>query len=144
VIVGNVRSIRVELSMFAYPRRAFRINSRLYASASLNPLTSPTPSAFRIFDRHAKLLQKNRAAALNGGEISRQVDYVRDEVANRMIERFMARQTFIFSKGIAHLAIVGYQASIRISVGFGLRPRSFQQATAIYVGEQSYYAGSKW
>ena len=37
-----------------------------------------------------KRLQKDRAVAWDGGNRSRTVDYVRNEVADRMIERFLA------------------------------------------------------
>jgi hypothetical protein len=63
----------------------------------LRPLAYLSPSQintafrrpFKVFDREAKRLQKDRAAARDGGTRSRTVDYVRDEVANRMIERFI-------------------------------------------------------
>ncbi|KAK6529192.1 hypothetical protein TWF281_008376 [Arthrobotrys megalospora] len=54
--------------------------------------TEPGPSAraggmasFQIFDRHVKRLQRDRAAT--SLEESRNVDYLRDEVANRLVER---------------------------------------------------------
>ncbi len=37
-------------------------------------------------------MQKDLSALRNAGEPSRVVDYVRDEVADRMMERFMVRQ----------------------------------------------------
>ncbi|KAH9965975.1 S-adenosyl-L-methionine-dependent methyltransferase [Russula dissimulans] len=60
--------------------------------ATLSPaqVNAATQSPYRVFDRQAKRLQKDRAAARDGGNRSRTVDYVRDEVANRMIERFLA------------------------------------------------------
>jgi NADH dehydrogenase [ubiquinone] 1 alpha subcomplex assembly factor 5 len=63
---------------------------RSLASLSPSQINTATRSPFQVFDRHAKRLQKDRAAARDGGNRSRTVDYVRDEVANRMIERFMA------------------------------------------------------
>jgi len=56
------------------------------SSSSINP-TSVGP--FQVFDRRAKRLQKNRAALRENGERSRTVDYVRDEVADRMVERLL-------------------------------------------------------
>ncbi|KAK6335305.1 hypothetical protein TWF718_010738 [Orbilia javanica] len=41
--------------------------------------------SFQIFDRNVKRLQRDRAAA--NAEESRNVDYLRDEVANRLVER---------------------------------------------------------
>ncbi|GJJ07215.1 hypothetical protein Clacol_001415 [Clathrus columnatus] len=51
--------------------------------------TPPPSSPFEVFDRKAKQIQKDRAASRDNGERSRIVDYLRDEVADRMFERFM-------------------------------------------------------
>ena len=48
-----------------------------------------TVGPFQVFDRNAKRLQKDRAASRDGGARSRTVDYVRDEVADRMMERLL-------------------------------------------------------
>ncbi|KXN89455.1 NADH dehydrogenase [ubiquinone] 1 alpha subcomplex assembly factor 5 [Leucoagaricus sp. SymC.cos] len=66
-------------------------STRRYASHSAN---SPPPSfnavgPYQVFDRNIKRTQRDRAALKNGGERSRIVDYVRDEVAERMMERFL-------------------------------------------------------
>lgn len=74
-------------------RHAQRV--RLLASvASSSPVNPNTVGPFQVFDRHAKRLQKDRAAAHEDGQRSRTVDYVRDEVADRMIERFLVRPGF--------------------------------------------------
>lgn len=52
-------------------------------------LASQTMQPYMIFDRNAKRKQKDRAALKEGGSCSRQVDYVRDEVADRMVERLL-------------------------------------------------------
>ena len=61
--------------------------------AAVSPSTSPpnpsTPGPFQIFDRVAKSLQKDRAAERKAGEASRTVDYVRNEIADRMMERLL-------------------------------------------------------
>ena len=62
------------------PRLAFRRHASTFDAPNLAP--------FRVFDRNAKQLQKDRAAMTDGGERSRTVDYVRNEVADRMFERF--------------------------------------------------------
>jgi NADH dehydrogenase [ubiquinone] 1 alpha subcomplex assembly factor 5 len=62
---------------------------RLLASLSPSQLDTAVQSPFQVFDRQVKRLQKDRAVACDGGNRSRTVDYVRDEVANRMIERFL-------------------------------------------------------
>mgnify|MGYP007051640671 FL=1 len=66
---------------------------RSYASvSSSSPSTNPyTVGPYQVFDRHAKRMQRDRAAVRDGGERSRTVDYVREEVAERMMERFMVR-----------------------------------------------------
>ncbi|KAI0284263.1 S-adenosyl-L-methionine-dependent methyltransferase [Russula aff. rugulosa BPL654] len=65
---------------------------RSLASLSHSQVNPATRSPHQVFDRQAKRLQKDRAAARDGGNRSRTVDYVRDDVANRMIERFMANR----------------------------------------------------
>lgn len=42
-----------------------------------------------VFDRNVKRIQRDRAALRNKGEDSRTVDYLRNEVADRMIERLL-------------------------------------------------------
>lgn len=46
-----------------------------------------TPQAFHVFDRKAKLLQKERAAS--DAEQSRTVDYLKDEIAARVADRLL-------------------------------------------------------
>ncbi|KAA1466742.1 S-adenosyl-L-methionine-dependent methyltransferase [Dentipellis sp. KUC8613] len=56
------------------------------SSSNINP---NTVGPFQVFDRNAKRLQKDRAASRDNGERSRTADYVRTEVADRMMERFL-------------------------------------------------------
>ncbi|KAI0065953.1 S-adenosyl-L-methionine-dependent methyltransferase [Artomyces pyxidatus] len=72
-------------------QRASRIlrHSRYLASVSSSSINPTSVGPFQVFDRNVKRLQKDRAASHDGGERSRTVDYVRDEVAERMIERFL-------------------------------------------------------
>ncbi|KAF9057860.1 S-adenosyl-L-methionine-dependent methyltransferase [Panaeolus papilionaceus] len=65
---------------------------RLYATTSdFTPSTNP----YQVFDRKVKRIQKDRTTRGDGGERSRVVDYVRDEVADRMLERFLdIKRTF--------------------------------------------------
>jgi hypothetical protein len=44
---------------------------------------------YNVFDRNAKRMQKDRAAAREGGNRNRRVDYIFDEVADRLAERLM-------------------------------------------------------
>ncbi|KAH8092461.1 S-adenosyl-L-methionine-dependent methyltransferase [Cristinia sonorae] len=70
--------------------RRSQCQTRLLASISSSSSFSPTSvGPFQVFDRNAKVLQKDRAATLSGGERSRTVDYVRDEIADMLIERFL-------------------------------------------------------
>jgi hypothetical protein len=62
---------------------------RSLAYFSPSQINTAVQSPFQVFDRQAKRLQKDRAAVRDGGNRSRTVDYVRDEVASRMIERFI-------------------------------------------------------
>ncbi|CAE6467358.1 unnamed protein product [Rhizoctonia solani] len=68
----------------------FRTFARGYATASgSSPLGAHTMSPFRLFDRNAKRIQKDRAALRGSGERSRMVDYVREEVGDRLFERVL-------------------------------------------------------
>lgn len=48
---------------------------------------SPSPPHHQVFNNHAKWLQKERAAS--DAPASRQAEYVRDEVARRLVERLL-------------------------------------------------------
>lgn len=64
------------------------LRHKTFATAAASVFERP-PAAYNIFDRNAKRLQKDRAALRNGGERSRTVDYVRDAVADNLLERIM-------------------------------------------------------
>ncbi|KAG2060219.1 S-adenosyl-L-methionine-dependent methyltransferase [Suillus hirtellus] len=49
----------------------------------------PTSGVYKVFDRAAKRKQRDRAVSRDAGVESRTVDYVRDEVADRMMERLL-------------------------------------------------------
>jgi len=63
--------------------------SRTFASVSGTPLNPTSVGPYQVFDRNAKRLQRDRAATREGGERSRTVDYVRENVADALIERLM-------------------------------------------------------
>ncbi|TFY56434.1 hypothetical protein EVJ58_g7647 [Rhodofomes roseus] len=65
------------------------LRARPFASLSSSPINIGSVGPYQVFDRHAKRLQKDRSALREGGARSRTVDYVRDEVADRMIERMV-------------------------------------------------------
>lgn len=71
--------------------RGLRAGTRSFAavSSSSPPPSLTTVGPYQVFDRNAKRLQKDRAASRDGGARSRTVDYVRDEVADRLMERFL-------------------------------------------------------
>lgn len=71
-----------------------RFQRHIRALAAVSPSSVPPPNPntlgpFQVFDRAAKTIQKDRAAERFAGEASRTVDYIRDEVADRMMERLM-------------------------------------------------------
>lgn len=80
-------------------RFPLRVPAASYASiASEQPSLSQAPAPFEVFDRVAKRKQKDRAATRIGqdgspGGNSRVTDYLKDEVADRMFERFEASVT---------------------------------------------------
>jgi NADH dehydrogenase [ubiquinone] 1 alpha subcomplex assembly factor 5 len=61
--------------------------------ASGGPVNPHAVGPFRVFDREAKVMQKDRSASLEDGARSRTVDYVREEVADRLLERLMVRRS---------------------------------------------------
>lgn len=75
-----------------------KISIRSLASAS-STFDSHVGSVgpFQVFDRNVKRLQKDRAASRDDGARSRTVDYVRDEVADRMMERLMVHLIGFFA-----------------------------------------------
>lgn len=69
-------------------RSALRVPCSIRLATSSNSPPNPyTVGPFQVFDRAAKRLQKDRAVDRDAGVSSRTVDYVRDEIADRMMER---------------------------------------------------------
>jgi NADH dehydrogenase [ubiquinone] 1 alpha subcomplex assembly factor 5 len=66
-------------------------HARSYAAISASSPSTNTVGPYQVFDRRAKMIQRDRAALRDHGKRSRTVDYVRDEVAERMLERFLVR-----------------------------------------------------
>ena len=72
------------------PRLARSGSQRGFAAISSSlPSSAGTVGPYQIFDRRTKRLQKNRAVTRDGSIRSITVDYLRDEVADRMMERFL-------------------------------------------------------
>ena len=61
---------------------------QIFPSAGRGLATSSSSTPFQVFDTEVKRHQRNRAATLDPGT-SRRTDYLRDEVAIRLAERFM-------------------------------------------------------
>jgi NADH dehydrogenase [ubiquinone] 1 alpha subcomplex assembly factor 5 len=62
---------------------------RLYSRTLASVADTVAPAPYQIFDRYAKVLQKDRSAVPCCVENSRTVDYVRDEIADRLMERML-------------------------------------------------------
>ena len=81
---SNVTSMALQHSaLFCQKARTF---AAISASSSIGP---QSVGSYQVFDRNFKRIQKDRAAFIESGKRSRTVDYVRDEVAERMLERFL-------------------------------------------------------
>ena len=72
-------------------------------------IQSPGNPTLQIFNRHTKYLQKERAA--RNVERSRQVDYLKDEVAMRLSERLLV--SFDDSIRLQILTRSGYQSTFQ-------------------------------
>ena len=97
--------------------RVPRFNSRSLASVA--DTTAPAP--YQIFDRYAKVLQKDRSAAANRVENSRTVDYVRDEIADRLIERVLVSPDPTFCFACLTVSCIGYQEEVQHRTRPGVR-----------------------
>lgn len=124
-----VAAIHTALSLARCPMLSFHrhifprvpgFHSRCLASIA----DTVAPAPYRIFDRYTKVLQKDRSAAPSRVENSRTVDYVRDEIAGRLIERMLVSITPWSFPVYLDALFAGYQAQIRHRAGSGVRPRS--------------------
>ena len=101
-------------------RRFARSGTRSLASAA-GPLNPGSAAPFQVFDRNLKVLHKDLSATLQDGERSRTVDYVRNEVADRMVERLMVRCIFWSEKDApAHSTCIGHKTKVQQYLGLGL------------------------
>ena len=67
---------------------ATEVSSNPSASTSRASPSIPNPSAYAVFDRNAKRMQKNRAVRKDIKH-SRLTDYIRDEVAGNLVDRLL-------------------------------------------------------
>jgi len=120
--------------------RLLRITSqrRAYASVSNANINQP----FAVFDRNMKRIQRDRAASRNEGEDSRVVDYLRNEVADRMIERLLV-STFLVTLYI-HLMLVGYQTYLPVYSRRRLWTGTFLALDRIKTNKEGRNAGNEW
>ncbi|KZT42971.1 S-adenosyl-L-methionine-dependent methyltransferase [Sistotremastrum suecicum HHB10207 ss-3] len=63
--------------------------TRAAVASRSTPINPNSVGPFQVFDRNAKRAQRDRAALRDGGHRSRTVDYLRNEVAENMIERLL-------------------------------------------------------
>ncbi|CAA7258586.1 unnamed protein product [Cyclocybe aegerita] len=82
------------MSLLHLARQVRHVHQHVRAFAAISSNSPPPPSfttvgPYQVFDRNVKQMQRDKAALREGGERSRTVDYVRDEVADRMMERFL-------------------------------------------------------
>ncbi|KAG6841820.1 hypothetical protein C0991_006227 [Blastosporella zonata] len=70
-------------------RRVAHCRNFAAISSSSPPHRTGSVGPYQVFDRNVKRIQKDQAATREGGARSRTVDYLRDEVADRMMERFL-------------------------------------------------------
>lgn len=86
--------------LLAFTRRTLntrgfaRATSRTYASVSSSSPNPNTVGPFQVFDRNAKRIQKDASVTKDDGKTSRVVDYVREEVADRMMERLLVSHKY--------------------------------------------------
>ena len=75
--------------MLSLHRHVLSRVSRLHSRSLASVADTVAPAPYQIFDRYAKVLQKDGSATPNRVENSRTADYVRDEIADRLIERML-------------------------------------------------------
>ena len=89
--------------------RVPKFHSRWLASVA----DTVAPAPYQIFDRYAKVLQKDRSAVPSRIENSRTVDYLRDEVADRLIERILVSPERLFFSVCLSVSRAGYQTKVQ-------------------------------
>jgi len=99
-------------SMLLFRRHVLFRVPRLYSRSLASIADTVAPAPYQIFDRYAKVLQKDRSAAPNRVENSRTVDYVRDEIADRLIERMLVSSDPMFCFVCLNVSRIGYQAQV--------------------------------
>lgn len=102
----------MSLPMLHLRRHVLSRVPRVYSRSLASVADTVAPTPYQIFDRYAKVLQKDRSAAPNRVENSRTVDYVRDEIADRLIERVLVSSDLMFCFVCLNAPCIGYQAQV--------------------------------
>jgi hypothetical protein len=95
---------------------------RIYSMSLASVAGVVAPAPYQIFDRYTKVLQKDRSAGPNLVENSRTVDYVRDEIADRLIERMLVSSGPGFFFVYLNASHIGYQAQVQYRTRSGIWP----------------------
>jgi len=106
--------------------------------ASVADVVAPTP--YQIFDRYAKVLQKDRSATPNRVENSRTVDYVRDEIGDRLVERMLVSSGPVFFSVNLNVRHIGHQAQVQHRARSGVWPRSLRKTAGDRDDAEGRYA----
>ncbi len=124
-------------------RRSTRLTSQwsrhlASVSSSIDP-NSVGP--FQVFDRNVKVLQKDRSAIAQNGKKSRTVDYVRNEVAERMIERLMVSSKICAQFTHPLTRVAGYKTQIYFYIRYWLWIRTLFQNAGLGDYDEGRHAG---
>jgi len=113
---------------------------RFYSRSLASVADVVAPAPYRIFDRYAKVLQKDRSATPNRVENSRTVDYVRDEIGDRLVERMLVSSGPAFFSANLNVPHIGYQAQVQYRTRSGVWPRSLRKTAGDGDDAESHYA----
>lgn len=99
-------------SMLPFRRHVLSRVPRVYYRPLASVADTVAPAPYQIFDRYAKVLQKDRSATPDRVENSRTVDYVRDEIADRLAERMLVSFDPAFCLVCPDVSRIGYQTQV--------------------------------
>lgn len=134
----------VPMQAFARKTASYFQRRCLASISSSSSINTTTAGPFQVFDRRAKQLQKNRAAAREDGSRSRTVDYVRDEVADRMLERLLVSPYSLAWDSWSLCCSAGHQTKIPHYFGPWFWSWSSLQATRPCHYRKCHHDGFEW
>lgn len=111
------RSIAASMTWLQRSTTIVRLKSPLRRLCIRCLATSASGAPFQVFNTETKRHQRDRAATLDPGT-SRRTDYLRDEVATRLVERFT-----VFNSNTASLT-EAHQSSFQHCCGLWIRIRT--------------------